>query len=256
MEVVLILASAVVIMACVYLGLATKSPLFVIIVLTAMLSGVLSPLWYWMYGIRYAGGLTYLFGNSIPLIALFGGWAVVLPTIITFATLRRRFGQIGYWGSWSVALIYLIIFIFFESIGTRLGIWSYDNEVATIGFPFNVFMACLHTFAGMLLLRIMFEYWRIDLAITLQVVPIWFVIQLLTYAVIGAPYYIMSSLSGDSWMTAFGFLSTMLLVVWGLHIVMSGLAELQGALGQTASMPLIDQSVLAEIERQQQQHHD
>jgi hypothetical protein len=44
-------------------------------------------------------------------------------------------------------------------------------------------------------------------------------------------------------------------VAWGLHIVMSGLAELQGALGQTASMPLIDQSVLAEIERQQQ-HHD
>ena len=112
-------------------------------------------------------------------------------------------------------------------------------------------MACLHTFAGMLLLRIMFEYWRLDLATTLQVVPIWFVIQLLTYAVIGAPYYIMSSLSGDSWMTAFGFLSTMLLVGWGLHIVMSGLAELQGALGQTASIPLIDQSVLAEIERQQ-----
>jgi hypothetical protein len=251
MEVVLILASAVIIMACVYLGLHTRSPLFVIVVLAAMLAGTLSPLWYWLYGIQYAGGLTYILGNAVPLIALFGGWAVVLPTVITFATLRRRFGQIGYWGGWSVALVYLVIFIFFESIGTKLAIWSYDNEIAAIGFPFNIFMACLHTISAMLLLRAMFEHWRLNIGTTLQIVPIVFAIQLLCYAVIGAPYYIMSSLAGDSWMTIFGFISTMILVLWGIHIVVSGLAELQGPYGQTASMPLIDPAVLAEIERKQ-----
>lgn len=247
MEIVLILATLMALAACVLFGMATKTNVFVLVALTAMVGGAMSALWHWLYGVVYADSLIHFIGNRVPFIALLGGWVMVLPTLLIFATLRRRFGQINYVQSWAIAIVVFLFFWMVEGVGVRVGIWSYDNEMSAAGIPMNVLLALLHTLNAMILLRMLFEYWRVSFVTTLQLPLIWLGLQILTYGIIGAPYYAMSFLTGSSVMTAFGLLSTMLLVLWGLHIVMQGLTSLQSNAGGTAFISSYD--VLAELER-------
>lgn len=247
MEIVLILATILALAACVVFGMATKTHVFVLIALTAMVAGAGSTLWYWLYGIVYDAQLTHIIANQVPLIALFGGWVMVFPALLIFATLRRQFGQITYVQSWLIALGVFLFFWAVEGVGVALDVWSYDNEVSALGIPMGITLALLHTLNAMILLRMLFEYWRVSLEITLQLPLIWLGLQLLTYGIIGAPYYVMSFLTGSSIMTAIGLASTLLLVGWGLHIVMQGLASLQNNVGGTAHIANFE--VLAELER-------
>jgi hypothetical protein len=204
-------------------------------------------LWYWLYGIVYADTLIRLIGNQVPLVAFLGGWVMVFPSLLIFATLRRHFGQITYTQSWLIGLVVFLFFWMIEGVGVSLGLWSYDNEISAVGVPMSVLLALLHTLNAMILLRMLFEYWRVTFVTTLQMPLIWLGLQFLTYGIIGAPYYVMSLLTGSSIMTAFGLFSTIVLVGWGLHIVMQGLASLQNNLGGTAYISNFE--VLAELER-------
>jgi hypothetical protein len=183
-----------------------------------------------------------------------GGWVMVFPSLLIFATLRRRFGQISYLQSWLIALIVFIFFWTIEGIGVQVGLWSYDNEISAIGVPINVLLALLHTLNAMILLRMLFEYWRVEFVTTLQLPFIWLGLQLLTYGIIGSPYYAMSFLTGSSIMTAFGLLSTIMLIGWGLHIVMQGLSALQSNQGGTAYISNFE--VLAELDRAERSDND
>lgn len=247
MEIVLILATILALAACVLFGMATRTQVFILVALTAMVGGALSVLWHWLYGVVYADTLIDFIGNQVPLVAFLGGWVMVFPSLLIFATLRRRFGQISYAQSWLIGAAVFFFFWIIEGIGSNIGLWSYDNEISAVGIPMNVLLALLHTLNAMILLRMLFEYWRVTFVTTLQLPLIWLGLQLLTYGIIGAPYYVMSFLTGSSIMTAFGLLSTGVLVVWGLHIVMQGLASLQNNLGGTAYISNFE--VLAELER-------
>lgn len=247
MEIVLILATILALAACVLFGMATKTHVFTLVALTAIVGGAGSALWHWLYGVVYADNLLNFIGDQIPLIALLGGWVMVFPTLLIFATLRRRFGQISYIQAWGITLIVFIFFWMMEGIGVQVGMWSYDNETSALGIPMSMLLALLHTLNAMILLRMLFEYWRVSLTTTMQLPLIWLGLQVLTYGIIGSPYYAMSFLTGSSMMTSFGLLSTMLLVGWGLHIVMQGLAMLQNNLGNTAYIANFE--VLAELER-------
>jgi hypothetical protein len=247
MEIVLILATMLALAVCVVFGMATKTQVFILVALTAMVGGAVSVLWHWLYGVVYANTLIGLIGNQVPLIAFFGGWVMVFPSLLIFATLRRRFGQISYAQSWLIAVIVFLFFWMIEGMGSNIGLWSYDNQISALGIPMGVLLALLHTLNAMILLRMLFEYWRVTFVTTLQLPLIWLGLQLLTYGIIGAPYYVMSFLTGSSVMTAFGLLSTIVLVGWGLHIVMQGLASLQNNLGGTAYISNFE--VLAELER-------
>lgn len=247
MEIVLILATILALAACVLFGMATRTQVFILVALTAMVGGAGSVLWHWLYGVVYADTLIDFIGNYVPLVAFVGGWVMVFPALVIFATLRRRFGQISYAQSWLIALGVFLFFWMIEGIGVSIGLWSYDNEISAIGIPMGVLLALLHTLNAMILLRMLFEYWRVTFVTTLQLPLIWLGLQILTYGIIGAPYYVMSFLTGSSVMTAFGLLSTIVLVGWGLHIVMQGLASLQNNLGGTAYISNFE--VLAELER-------
>lgn len=247
MEIVLILATILALAACVLFGMATRTQVFILVALAAMVGGAGSVLWHWLYGVVYADTLIEFIGNQVPLVAFAGGWVMVFPSLVIFATLRRRFGQINYAQSWLIALGVFLFFWMIEGIGINIGLWSYDNEISAIGIPMGVLLALLHTLNAMILLRMLFEYWRVTFVTTLQLPLIWFGLQMLTYGIIGAPYYVMSFLTGSSVMTAFGVLSTLVLIGWGLHIVMQGLAALQNNLGGTAYIANFE--VLAELDR-------
>jgi hypothetical protein len=59
-------------MLAVFAGLSAQSPLFVFVVVAAMLSGFASPLRHLIYGVVYDDELYYIVGNTLPLIAFFG----------------------------------------------------------------------------------------------------------------------------------------------------------------------------------------
>jgi hypothetical protein len=247
MEIVLILATILALAACVLFGMATRTQVFILVALTAMVGGAGSVLWHWLYGVVYADALIGFIGKQVPLVAFLGGWVMVFPALLIFATLRRRFGQISYAQSWLITLVVFLFFWMIEGIGINIGLWSYDNEISAIGIPMGMLLALLHTLNAMILLRMLFEYWRVTFVTTMQLPVIWLALQVLTYGIIGAPYYVMSFLTGSSVMTAFGLISTGVLVVWGLHIVMQGLAALRNNLGGTAYISNFE--VLAELER-------
>jgi hypothetical protein len=84
------------------------------------------------------------------------------------------------------------------------------------------------------MLRVLFEYWRQSLLVTLQLVPIWIGLQLLTYALIGAPYYAMSYLSTNELLTSIGLICSLGLLFWGFVIIVNGFVSLKSTYGQTA----------------------
>jgi hypothetical protein len=252
MEIILFLLAAIVIILCVFAGLSAQSPLFVCVAVTAMLTGLFSPLWHWMYGIVYASELVYLVGRTLPLVAFLGGWVMVLPAIVIFATLRRRLVDIGYLGMWGVAGIVFLFFWSIEGLGAQFSIWSYDNEVTALGVPVTLYLALLHTLCAVIVLRMMFEYWRVSVGTTLQIIPIIFGLQIFCYAVIGSPFYAMSLLTGASGLTAFGLICSILLILWGIHIAITSLLQIQFNTTNTAGMPIIDLAVLEELTRYQQ----
>jgi len=252
MEIILFLLAAIVIILCVFAGLSAQSPLFVCVAVTAMVTGLFSPLWHWMYGIVYASELVYLVGRTLPLVAFLGGWVMVLPAIVIFATLRRLLVDIGYLGMWGVAGIVFLFFWSIEGLGAQFGIWSYDNEVTALGVPVTLYLALLHTLCAVIVLRMMFEYWRVSVGTTLQIIPIIFGLQIFCYAVIGSPFYAMSLLTGASGLTAFGLICSILLILWGIHIAITSLLQIQFNTTNTAGMPIIDLAVLEELTRHQQ----
>ncbi len=250
MEIILFLVAAVVIMLAVFAGLSAQSPLFVFVVVAAMLSGLASPAWHLIYGVVYDAELYYLIGDSIPLIAVLGGWIMVFPTLLIFATLRRSFVHIGKLGMWGLISVVVIFFWVFESVGVAWQIWSYDNEITALGFPTSLFLALLHTLCAVILLRVMFEYWRIPTLATLPIVPIVFGLQAFCYAVIGAPFYAMEMLTGTSVLTSFGLVCTVLVIGWGLHTAIESLLSIQSNTSVTAGLYVADIAVLEELARQ------
>jgi len=252
MEIILFLLAAIVIILCVFVGLSARSPLFVCVAVTAMFSGLFSPLWHWLYGIVYTSELVYLVGHTLPLVAFLGGWVMVLPAIIIFATLRHSLVDIGYFGIWGIVGGVFLFFWSVEGLGAQFGVWSYDNEITALGIPVTFYLALLHTLCAIIVLRMMFEYWRVNVATTLQIIPIIFGLQIFCYAVIGAPFYAMSLLTGASGLTAFGLICSILLVFWGIHIAITSLLQIQFNTNNTAGMPIIDLAVLEELTRHQQ----
>ena len=252
MEIILFLLAAIVIMLCVFVGLSARSPLFVCVAVTAMFSGFFSPLWHWLYGIVYTNELVYLVGQTLPLVAFLGGWVMVLPSLIVFATLRHHLVDIGYFGIWGIVGGIFLFFWSVEGLGTQFGVWSYDNEVTALGVPVTLYLALLHTLCAVIVLRMMFEYWRVAFVTTLQIIPVIFGLQIFCYAVIGAPFYAMSLLTGASGLTAFGLICSILLVFWGIHMAITSLLHIQFNTKNTAGMPIIDLAVLEELARHQQ----
>jgi hypothetical protein len=252
MEIILFLLAAIVIIVCVFAGLSAQSPLFVCVAVTAMFTGLFSPLWHWLYGIVYASELVYLVGHTLPLVAFLGGWVMVLPAIVIFATLRRRLVDIGYLGMWGIVGGVFLFFWSIEGLGAQFGVWSYDNEVTALGIPITLFLALLHTLCVMIVLRMMFEYWRVSVGTTLQIIPIIFGLQIFCYAVIGSPFYAMSLLTGASGLTAFGLICSILLMLWGIHIAITSLLQIQFNTNNTAVMQFIDLAVLEKLARHQQ----
>ena len=57
MEIVLILATILALAACVLFGMATRTQVFILVALTAMVGGAGSALWHWLYGVVYADTL-------------------------------------------------------------------------------------------------------------------------------------------------------------------------------------------------------
>lgn len=251
MEIILFLVAAVIIMLAVFTGLSAQSSLFVCVVVAAMIGGIASPLWHLLYGIVYSPGLYFLVGNSMPLAAILGGWMMVFPTLIVFATMRRMFAQIGYLGTWGIIGLFVAYFWIFESLGVYWQIWSYDNEVTAIGVPTSLFMALLHTLCAVILLRVLYEYWRIPTISTLPIIPIVLGLQALCYGIIGAPFYAMSWLTGESILTAFGLLCTVAVIAWGIHTTIVSLLNIQPNTGATGSMYVADITVLEELARHQ-----
>ncbi len=251
MEIILFLVAAVVIMLAVFAGLSAQSPLFVFIVVAAMLSGFASPLWHLIYGVVYDAELYYIVGNTLPLIAFLGGWIMVFPTLLFFATLRRSFVQIGKLGMWGLLSVVVIFFWVFESVGVSWNVWSYDNEITALGFPTSLFLALLHTLCAVILLRVMYEYWRVPTLATLPIIPIVFGLQAFCYGLIGAPFYAMEMLTGTSVLTTFGLVSTVLVIGWGFHIAIESLLAIQSNTSVTAGLYVADIAVLEELARHQ-----
>jgi hypothetical protein len=251
MEIILFLVAAVIIMVAIFAGLSAQSPLFIFVVVASMVGGVLSPLWHLLYGIVYNPGLYFLVGDTLPLAAILGGWLMVLPSLIIFATMRRMFVQMGYLGTWGIVGVFVAYFWIFESLGVYWQIWSYDNEITAIGVPTSLLMALLHTLFAVVLLRVLYEYWRVSATSTLPVIPIVLGLQALCYGIIGAPFYAMSMLTGTSVLTALGLLCTIAVVAWGIHITITTLLSIQPNTGATGSLYVADIAVLEELARHQ-----
>ena len=166
--------------------------------------------------------------------SVYGGWVMVFPAVIVFMALRRQMGLYGRLQSWAIVVGMLVYYWVIELLGVQTGVWSYDNEIAALGIPFSLYLALLHTFCAAAMLRVLFEYWRVPLEATLQLVPIWIGLQLLTYLIIGAPYYALSYLTESNILTTIGLVASLGLLGWGCYIVVNGYVSLQSNYGQTA----------------------
>jgi hypothetical protein len=118
-------------------------------------------------------------------------------------------------------------------------VWSYDNEITALGFPTSFFRHYSTHYVQLILLRVMYEYWRVPTPGDSPHHPDCFGLQAFCYGSIGAPFYAMEMLTGTSVLTAFGLVSTVLVIGW-VHIAIESLLAIQSNTSVTAGLYVAD----------------
>lgn len=208
-----------------------QSPIFMIALLSGHLGALTIPLWSWLYGISYRADLsvaaTFMGQPLTWFVLIASAWLYALPALLTLALYQTHWWFPGYITGALTYAAFLIYHMLVEGLGLRTQTWSY--RVA--GLPFGVSNALLTALIAALvslallyaLLAVRHYAWP---SLLMTLLPATFLILLLVRGLLGAPLWIVLMLDGRTWALQIGALSALALLLWGVHIVISGLRRM------------------------------
>jgi hypothetical protein len=116
-----------------------------------------------------------------------------------------------------------------ESIGLRLGLWTYSGAPA---LPLGISHALLSTVMAALIslafLYVLLLTRRSSLpGLLLALLPALLLLTLLVRGLLGAPLWVAQLIDEPTWIVTIGMLSTLGLLLWAIHIVARGLSRIE-----------------------------
>jgi hypothetical protein len=233
MEAIAVLVALVCYGLAIYLWWSQNRAVFFVALLAGHLSSLAAPLWSLLYEATYRPNLEplfSLFGQPIPTAQFMAAaWFYTLPALIVLYLYSIHWWFAGYFTALLTYAAFLFYHTILESIGLRLGLWSYTSAPS---LPFGISHALLSTLMAALIslafLYVMLLARRSSLpGLLLALLPTLLLLNLLVRGLLGAPLWIAQRIDNPSWIIIIGTLSTLGLLIWAIHIVARGLSRIE-----------------------------
>jgi hypothetical protein len=217
----------------IYLWWSQKRPVFFVALLGGHLSALAAPLWSLLYDATYPANLETLFSVFDQPIStaqfMAAAWFYPLPALLVIYLYYIHWWFAGYFTALLTYAAFLFYHTILESIGLRLGLWSYSGAAA---LPLGISHALLSTIMAALislaLLYVLLLAHRSSLpGMLLVLLPAPLLLNLLVRGLLGAPLWVAQWITDPAWIITIGTLSTLGLLVWAIHIVARGLSLIE-----------------------------
>jgi hypothetical protein len=190
---------------------------------------LLVPLWQQVYQVTpIEGPGPSLFGRfTIPWSLLIGGGPVVaLPSLIFYYGLRHRWWPRHYLAIWVSYIAFVMYFLFIEAVLVRNGALLFAGGVLVgeTAIPAEIIQAVLlgGVSLGMAYTLVSTRHYALQVAL----VPLLLsgiVAALLFLGIFASPLWVTGLLEQEGWIVIGGALVSLGLVLWGVHLLASGL---------------------------------
>lgn len=218
----------------VFLGLRERTFIYLVALAAGSFATVATPLWQLLYRFSYHPqypALLEFLEQPLPSIVALAGWTTMIPPLLVFYLARQRW----WFGSYVTLVLTYILFVLYhlliESIGTRAGWWSYGPLPALpFGLQPMLVAALMNGLTGLGILAILLLARHYALASLLVfVLPAPLILNVLVHGMLGAPLYTVIQLNAETgWTGALGLGGTLILTLWGVHILASTVTEQRG----------------------------
>lgn len=208
-----------------------QSPVYFLALLSGQIGALVSPLWGVLYNEAYHPNLAVLAtlgGQPLYTLVFFGSsWFYSLPVLVVFFLYRSRWWFPGYF----TALITYGVFVFYhtvlESIGIRAQLWRYPTDALPFGLSSALLSTLMAALVSLGLLYVILTIRRYSwLSMLLFLLPATLLVSLLVRGLIGAPLWIVLSLSSQDWAISIGALILLGLLALGIHVFADGVGKL------------------------------
>lgn len=217
-----------------YLGWLERAPHYVVALLSGHLAVLASPLWQMLYGFAYDPSFAALYtwqrtdeiAHPLPWPIFIAGWMTMLPALVIFFLFRRRLWYASYLTGLLTFGLFVLYNLLVETIGVRAGWWSYAPSTLPFGLSAITLAALMNGLVslGTLAALILTRHYALS-SLLLFLLPVPLLLVLLVHGLLGAPLYTVLLLRAQSWAGVIGMLGTLGLLLWGAHIMASGLAQ-------------------------------
>jgi len=207
-----------------------RSARFAFVLVAGHLAMLLTPLWQRLYGLNPADGPqipTLISGYRVPTSVFIGGGALLaLPVILFYYGLRRKLWPRHYAAIWAGYGSFVLYFLLIDRLLNASGASLFsDSSVASVTrLPPSLVQAMLiaGVAIGMLYAVVSTRHYGLEAAL-LPLLLSGMASSLVFLGVFGSPLWIIGLL-GQSGIVAFaGGSVALLLVLWGVHLLASGL---------------------------------
>lgn len=212
-----------------------ESPLFFFALLSGHIGALASPLWMPLYGVVYRSDLAVvqvLFSQPLfRAVLIASAWFYTLPALAGLVLCRMRWWSSGYATSLIAYGIFLFYHLAVEMLGLQFNVWSYSTIGALpLGVPHALVSAVMGALISLVLLYVLLVInhfaWP---SVLIVLLPATLMSSLIVHGVLGAPLWIARVLSTQellatqNWAVSVGLISTILLLIWAIHIISRGL---------------------------------
>ena len=202
---------------------------YLLILLAGHMLMLLVPFWQQVYEVTPIEGVgPSLFGRfTIPWSLLIGGGPVVaLPSLIFYYGLRHGWWSRHYLAIWMSYISFVMYFLFVEAVLVRNGALLFAGGVilGERAIPAEIIQAVLlgGVSLGMAYTLVSTRHYALQVAL----VPLLLsgvVAALLFLGIFASPLWVMGLLKQEGWMVIGSALVSLALVLWGVHLLASGL---------------------------------
>lgn len=229
MSALLLIVTVLVYVAALVLLWRERSLRYLLMLLAGHLAMLLTPIWQRIYAITTVGGmsLAQLGGLELsPSVIIGGGTLLALPPLVFYYGLRHRWWSRHYASIWIGYVVFAIYFLVSEQLLASSGIQLFSDAliVADTTIPPSIVQAVLvaGVSLGMLYALVSTRHYAIEVAL-LPLLLSGIVASFLFLGIFASPLWVAGLLSQSGLLVTSGALVSLALVLWGVHLLASGL---------------------------------
>jgi hypothetical protein len=206
-----------------------RSLRYLLMLLAGHLTMLLTPIWQRLYAIETVDGASLAqFGRfDLPWSVIVGGGVLLaLPPLLFYYGLRHRWWPRHYAAIWTGYLVFVIYFLVAERLLASAGVQLFNDAliVGNTSIPAAIVQAVLvaGVSLGMLYALVSTRHYALEVAL-LPLLLSGIVASLLFLGIFASPLWVAGLLGQSGLLVASGALVSLLLVLWGVHLLASGL---------------------------------